>query len=91
MTWHLKIIPMIGPLIRAIQAKNWLLVAKYLATIATIIFLGTGLVVLSGCGSLDYSSTGKLISQPTPQANQQVIERIQTPAQTTQSEILAPK
>lgn len=89
MSWHLKIIPLIGPLLAAIKAKNWGLVVKYLATIATIFFLGTGLVVLSGCGTVDYSSAGRVISQPPPAANQQVIERIQPPS--NDLEILAPK
>lgn len=89
MPWRMKIIPMIGPLIRAIQAKDWALVAKLIATIATIFFLGTGLVVLSGCGSVAYNSAGQVMSSQTPPANQQVIERVQTP--TSNYEVLAPK
>lgn len=94
MSWHLKIIPMLPGLIGAIRNKKWGMVAKYIATILTIAFLGTGLVVLSGCGNvgMSYDSAGRAISQPAPLQNQQIIERIQTPSSSSnESEILAPK
>lgn len=78
--WWKKIVPMLPNLLTAIRNRDWYLVLKYLATILVIGALGSGLVVLSGCGQMQYSSS------TTPAANTTVIERIQDPARPSSSQ-----
>lgn len=73
MSYWTKIIPILPKLVESVRDRNWPLFWRQVLYIVVVFALGSGLVVLSGCGTLRYDSGA------TPQANKQVIERIEAP------------